>query len=84
MPESTESLGLRLNQYIQIIDQYRTTIYTLELKQKLLVKMMEEKGYVTKGEFDNRWPQYLKNDVGVMGPDGKMEGNVLVNFYGCK
>lgn len=82
MPENIESLTLRVAQQSQIIDQYRVNIYNLELRFMLLCKMMEEKGFFAKGEFDKRWPQYLKSDVGVLGSDGVMEGSLKVTFYG--
>ena len=74
--------ALRFAQQQQILDQYRGNIYTLELKSNLFVKMMEEKGIMAKDEFEKRWPLYLKNDVGVIGPGGKMEGELKVTMYG--
>jgi hypothetical protein len=71
-----------MGQQGQILDQYRVNIYTEELKFGLLIKMLEEKGIFAQGEFDKRWPLYLKNDVGVVGPDGLMEGSLKVHFYG--
>lgn len=44
--------------------------------------MMEEKGVFAEGEFDKRWPLYLKNDIGMVGPDGMMEGSLKIHFYG--
>jgi hypothetical protein len=73
---------LRDSQQQQILDQYRVAIYNLELKNELLVKMLEEKGIMAKNELNQRWPLYLKNDIGVIGPDGKMEGNLKVTIYG--
>lgn len=73
---------LRDNQQQQIIDQYRMAIYNLELRVELLVKMLEEKGVMAKDELNKRWPMYLKNEVGVIGPEGKMEGNLKVTIYG--
>ena len=43
---------------------------------------MEEKGIFAKEEFDKRWPLYLKNDIGMVGPDGIMEGSLCIKFYG--
>ena len=74
-------LSLLANQQQQIIDQYRTGIYTLELQQNLIIKMLEEKGIFAKEEFAKRWPLYLKNDIGVMGPDGQMDGILKISFY---
>jgi hypothetical protein len=37
---------------------------------------------MAKEELARRWPLYLKNDVGVLGPEGKMEGSLKVSFYG--
>jgi hypothetical protein len=81
MAESTELLSLRIAQQGQIIEQYRMSIYNIELRMTLLVKMLEEKGTFIKEEFDKRWPVFLKNDVGVPGPDGIMEGSLKVKFY---
>jgi hypothetical protein len=75
--------NLKFNQIGQMLDQYRMNIYNLELRVNLLIKMLEEKSLLVKGEYENRWPQYLKNDVGVIGPDGNMEGTLKVRFYGC-
>jgi hypothetical protein len=77
-----DTLMLRTLQQQQILDQYRVAIYNLELRFALLTKMMEEKGIMAKGEFDTRWPVYLKNDVGVLDQNGKMEGTLRVSFYG--
>ena len=84
MAENNELLTLKTNQQSQILDQYRGNIYNLELRQSLIVKMMEEKGIFATGEFDKRWPLFLKNDIGMIGPDGIMEGSCSIKFYGCK
>ena len=77
-----ESTVLRDNQHQQIIEQYRSNIYTLELKFDLLIKMFEEKGLFAKEEFSKRWPLYLKNDIGVLGSDGKISnGKMKVTMY---
>jgi len=81
MAESIELLSLRSAQQGQILDQYRMNMYNTELRLSLLVKIMEEKGVLTQGEFEKRWPIFLKNDVGVLGPDGIMEGMLKINFY---
>jgi hypothetical protein len=77
-----DTLMLRTLQQQQILDQYRIAIYNLELRFALLTKMMEEKGVMVRGEFDTRWPVYLKNDVGVIDETGKMVGTLRVTFYG--
>jgi hypothetical protein len=77
-----DTLMLRTLQQQQVLDQYRVTIYNLELRSALLVKMMEEKGFMVKEEFEKRWPVYLKNDVGILEPNGKMQGILSVKFYG--
>jgi len=82
MAESVESLSIRTAQMSQIMDEYRVTIYTMEQKQALLVKMLEEKGMMAKDEFNKRWPIYLKNDIGILGPDGVMDGSVKITQYG--
>lgn len=82
MAESVESLSIRTAQMAQILDEYRVTIYTMEQKQALLVKMLEEKGMMAKDEFNKRWPIYLKNDIGILGPDGVMDGSVKITQYG--
>jgi len=79
--QALEMSVLRDNQQQGVIDQYRVNIYNLELKFDLLIKMMEEKGIMAKDEFGRRWPLYLKNEVGVIGPDGRMEGSLKVTFY---
>jgi hypothetical protein len=77
-----DTLMLRTLQQQQILDQYRIAIYNLELRSALLIKILEEKGIVVKDEFDKRWPIYLRNDVGIIEPDGKMQGVLKVTFYG--
>ena len=72
---------LGINQQQQVLDQYRINIFNLELKLGLLNKILEEKGMLIKDELDKRWPIYLKNEVGVLGPDGKMEGSLKVTFF---
>lgn len=84
MAESIEILSLRQGQQGQILEQYRSGAYNSDLRFTLLLKMLEEKGVMAKGEFDTRWPLYLKNDVGVVGPDGQMEGSLRVTFFGEK
>jgi len=79
--DGTEVLSLKINQLTQIVDQYRVNIFNLELRNALLVKMLEEKGLFAREEFDKRWPLYLKNDVGILGPEGTMEGTMKVTFY---
>ena len=81
MAENTELLTLKTNQQSQILDQYRGNIYNLELRQSLIVRMMEEKGIFATGEFEKRWPLFLKNDIGIVGPDGMMEGSLKIHFY---
>lgn len=82
MPDSLETLSLKTNQLAQVQDQYRMDIYNIQLKQDLLIKMLEEKGVMAKDELDRRWPLYLKNEIGVIGPDGLMEGSCSVKLYG--
>ena len=82
MPEDTNAL--RFNQVGQMLDEYRMKMYNLELRLNLLIKILEEKGIMAGGEYEKRWPLYLKNDIGVIGPDGVMEGGTLkIKFYGC-
>lgn len=83
MPDiNIDNLSLRVGQQGQILDEYRFNMYNQELKTSLLIKMMEEKGIFITGEFEKRWPLFLKNDVGVIGPDGIMEGTLRRTFYG--
>jgi hypothetical protein len=82
MPESLEILSLKTNQLSQVQEQARSEIYNLQLKTDLLIKMLEEKGLMAEGEFNKRWPLYLKNNIGAIGPDGLMEGTCKVAFYG--
>jgi hypothetical protein len=79
---STDSLALRISQATQILDEYRVSLFNLNERVTLLTKMLEEKGIMAKDEFGKRWPLHLKNDVGVQGPDGLMDGSVKVVFYG--
>lgn len=81
MAESVEILSLRTVQQGQILEQYRSDIFNMQLRQNLIVKMLEERGILAVNEFETRWPQYLKNDVGVVGPDGIMEGSLKVSFF---
>ena len=78
-----ELTSLRINQQQQVLEQYRVNIYNMELRFKLLNQMLEEKGIMAKDEFEKRWPLYLKNDIGVLGPNGQMEGSLKVTMYGC-
>jgi hypothetical protein len=80
--QSLDLALLRTNQQQQILDQYRSNIYNLELKLTMVGKMLEEKSLLAKDEIEKRWPLYLKNDVGVIGPNGLMEGRLKVTFYG--
>jgi len=82
MAESIEVLSLRTSQQNQVMEQFRTGQYTNELRFSLLLKLLEEKKILVPREFDNRWPLFLKNEVGVVGPDGVMEGTLAVHFYG--
>lgn len=79
--KALEQMQLIYNQQQQIIDQYRVSIFNSELRINLMVKILEEKGITVKEEFNQRWPLYLKNDVGVLGPDGRMEGSLKVTMY---
>jgi hypothetical protein len=82
MADNLELLNLRINQQTQILEENRMAMYTHELRTALLIKMLEEKGVLVAGEFDKRWPLYLKNDVGAMGSDGLMDGSLKVAKYG--
>ena len=82
MAESVESLSIRTAQMSQILDEYRVNIYTMDQKMQLLLRMLEEKGIMATDEFNKRGPLYLKNDLGVLGPDGAMEGSLKVTMYG--
>ena len=81
MPNNNELLNLKVSQQEQMLDQYRINIYILELRTNLLIKLLEEKGIMAPGEFEKRWPLYLTNDVGAIGPNGMMEGSLKVIFY---
>ena len=82
--QALEQGMLIANQHQQVIDQYRVAIYNSELRINLLIKMLEEKGVMVKEELNQRWPLYLKNDIGVLGPNGRMEGELKVTMYGDK
>lgn len=81
MAESIDSLNLKIAQLVQIVDQYRVNMYNDEMRLCLLLKIMEEKGIIVPGEFDKRWPLYLKNDVGVPDSNGLMEGSLKIKMY---
>ena len=82
MAENIELLSLRINQQTQVLEENRMAMYNQELRLALLIKILEEKGVLVAGEFDKRWPLYLKNDVGAMGPGNIMEGSLKQNLYG--
>ena len=82
MAENIELLSLRINQQTQVLEENRMAMYNQELRLALLIKILEEKGVLVAGEFDKRWPLYLKNDVGAMGPGGVMEGTLRVSKFG--
>jgi hypothetical protein len=84
MADSPEVTSLKINQQGQILDQYRMSIFNLEIRLELLNKMLEEKGIMSAGELEKRWPLYLKNQIGVIGPDGVMEGSCKTTFYDGK
>ena len=82
MADSPDILSLKIAQVTSVLEQYRGTIYNMELKQNLMLKMLEEKGVFAAGELEKRWPMYLKNEVGIIGPDGIMEGSLKIHIYG--
>ena len=82
MAENIELLSLRINQQTQVLEENRMAMYNQELRLALLIKILEEKGVLVAGEFDKRWPLYLKNDVGAMGPGNIMEGTLRVSKFG--
>ena len=84
MAENLELLSLRINQQTQVLEESRLAMYNQELRLALLIKILEEKGILVPGEYDKRWPLYLKNDVGAMGPGGVMEGSLRTNLWGLK
>jgi len=77
-------VALTFSYHKQLIDRLRNSTNEDDLKLSLLIKMLEEKGVIAVGEVDKRWPQYLKHDVGAIGPDGKMSGTLSVRFYNEK
>jgi len=79
-----EQNQLIANQQQQIIDQYRINIFNMELRTTLLIKMLEEKGIMAKEELNQRWPLYLKSEVGVLESTGKMAGELKVTLYGAE
>jgi hypothetical protein len=79
--QALEQGQLIANQQQQILDQYRLSIFNAELKINLLIKMLEEKGIMAKDELNKRWPLYLKNEIGALGPDGRMNGELKVTMY---
>jgi len=81
MAESPELIGLKIAQLSQIVEQYRSNMYTTELRFNLLLKMLEEKGMFLAGELDKRWPQYLQKEIGVPDQNGMMEGTLKCHLY---
>lgn len=81
MAESPELLNLKIAQLSQVIEQYRVSMYNDELRLGLLLKIIEEKGLIAPGEFDKRWPLYLRNDIGVPDQNGNMEGSLKIKIY---
>jgi hypothetical protein len=82
MADSPDILSLKIAQVSTVLEQYRATLYNIELRHNLLIKMMEEKGLIAPEEFEKRWPLYLKNTVGVVEADGLMSGSLKVKIYG--
>lgn len=74
--------ALTFSYHKQLIDKMRIQQYNMELKQQLLIKMLEERKILADNELDRRWPQYLISDIGALGPEGKMEGVLKVTFFG--
>lgn len=81
MADNLDTLSLKTNQMMGILDQYRMNLFNQDLRLNLLVKMLEEKGIFAKEEYAKRWPIFLKNDVGVVGQDNMMEGSLKVTHY---
>jgi len=81
MADNLDILRLQINQQNQVLEQYRTEMYNATLRFNLLQKILEDRGVLVKGEFDSRWPQYLRSDIGVVGPDGMMDGSLKVSKY---
>jgi hypothetical protein len=81
MAENLDLINLKIGQMNQVMQEYRTNSYNHELKSALLIKLLEEKGVLSKGELDSRWPLFLKNEVGVLENDGVMAGTLKVTFY---
>jgi len=74
--------SLKFSQINQMLEQYRMNIYQLELRTDLLIKLLEEKNILIPEEFKRRWPAFLENDIGHVGPDGIMKGSLKVSFFG--
>jgi hypothetical protein len=81
MAEDLDNVNLRFSQYSNILEQYRSNMFMMEHRTNLVIRMLEEKGIFAKNEFDTRWPLYLKNDVGVPGQDGMMQGSLKITFF---
>jgi predicted transcriptional regulator YheO len=80
-----EQANLRFTQISQTENQTRQEMFNTQTRFDLLVRMLEEKGIMANGEFQKRWPLYLKNVVGVADSDGIMRpGKPKVTFYGNK
>jgi len=72
---------MSMSYHKQLLDRQRIQVYNNQIKFQLLVKMLEEKGVMAPGELEKRWPLYLKNDIGAVGPDKVMAGSLKVTFY---
>ena len=75
------NVALTMSYQKQLIDKMRLNAYHTELKFNLLMKILEEKSILAGQELDKRWPLYLKNDIGAIGPDGVMAGSLKVTFF---
>ena len=78
------NVALNLSYHKQLVDRLRIQNYHQDLRIKLLVKMLEEKGIMASDELEKRWPLYLKKDIGAVGQDGIMEGTLKVTFFNEK
>ena len=59
----------------------RGNLEVIRLKLALLRVMLSERGVLRETEWNQKWPRYLRNDVGIQEPNGKMQGSLKIHFY---
>ena len=83
MMNNTDHLDNLVFQNDHTIGIYRGNLEMLRLKISLLRTMLSQRGILPYADFDRRFKQHLRNDVGVVERDGIMQGSLKIKFYGC-